>query len=199
MEHAFAHVAHDETGAVVATLRFDLGQNARRFEWLNAGGNTLLVAEVGGPGATLVTDGTGRPIADTDRRAVEVGEPVIHLIGSSAVMRSCVVTGHPAWIIDDYGNQERHLILGCAPELFLHVHLEAAAAIVITEKTRTHATLRTVRRTGQGALIADHAFVQAGERLADVARRCGATLEALRQTNPTSSATPAAGTRLELL
>jgi hypothetical protein len=199
IERAFAHVAHDDAGSVVATLRCVLGQNARRFEWLDAAGNTLLVAEIGGPGATLVTGGTGRPIAETDQRAVEVDEPVVHLIGSSAVMRSCVVTGHPAWIIDDYGNQERHLVLGCASGLFLHVHLDAAAAIVITEKTRDHATLRTIRRTAEGGLIADRALVQAGERLADVARRCGVTPEALRRANPMLSDAPATGTLIELL
>jgi hypothetical protein len=196
IERAFAHVAHDDAGSVVATLRCVLGQNARRFEWLDAAGNTLLVAEIGGSSATLVVDGTGRPIPDGDPRT---SAPALRLIGSSAVMRSCTVAGHPAWIIDDYGNQERHLVLGCASGLFLHVHLDAAAAIVITEKTRDHATLRTIRRTAEGGLIADRALVQAGERLADVARRCGVTPEALRRANPMLSDAPATGTLIELL
>lgn len=198
-EHAFDHVVRTDTGSKVATVRGLPGGNTTRVEWRDASGGLLLVARIDGPGATRVLDAAGQDVACSDPRGSDAVQPAIRVIGTSVVVRSCEVAGHPAWIIDDYGNRERHFVFGCTSELFLHAHLDADGSITLAEKTRTHATLRTtVRRAGNGALVADQAVVQPGETLEQVARRCGTTADALRTIDPNLSDLPAAGTQVRL-
>lgn len=191
--HAFDHVVRTAAGNVVTTLRCVRDEDTMHLEWRNAENDRLLLARIEGPGATRVLDAAGQDVPDTAPRGNDSAPPAIRLTGSSVVMRACEVAGHPAWIIDDYGNRERHFVFGCAAALFLHTHLGADGSLTITEKTRTHATLRTLCRARSGALLADRAVVQAGERLEHLARRCGTTADALRAANPTLPDAPAAG------
>lgn len=170
---------------------------------MDAAGAPIFAAHVSGLAATRIFDAAGREIPPAPGRyEATAADPAIRMLGSSAVMMSCEVSGHPAWIVDDYGNRSRHLIFGCAPDLFLHVHLDARGSVTVTEKTREHATLRTVRRDATGALLADEALVQPGEDLDDVARRCGQTTDALLAANAALSAgsagSAAAGTLVRL-
>ena len=69
----------------------------------------------------------------------------------------------------------------------------------MTEKSREHATLRSVRRDATGVLLADEATVQPGEALDDVARRCGvATAVLLAANSAIAAGFPVAGTRVRL-
>lgn len=192
---AFPHVVRDARGAGVGMLRYARSGHDARFEWLDASGLLVLVAQARGPGATRISDAAGRDVPLADRSA---REPAIHPIGSSAVMRSYEVDGRPVWIVDDYENRSRHLVLGCAPDRFLHVHLDAQGTVILTEKTREHETLRTLRRDAAGALLEDEARVQPGETLEDVARRCGVAADALRAESDLPSASPTPGTLVRL-
>ncbi len=69
----------------------------------------------------------------------------------------------------------------------------------MTEKSREHATLRSVRRDATGVLLADEATVQPGEALDDVGRRCGvATAVLLAANSAIAAGFPVAGTRVRL-
>jgi hypothetical protein len=200
--HLFLHPLRSASGALLATVRYvNLGHDSARFEWLDAAGALVLAAEVDGPGATRIFDAAGREVLPAaGSREGSPAEPTIRVLGSSAVMRSCQVAGRPAWIIDDYANQSRHFVCGCAPDRFLHVQVDACGTVTVTEKTGGHATLRTVRRAATGALLADEALVQPGEDLDEVARRCGQTTDALLAANAALSvgSAAAAGTLVRL-
>lgn len=200
MNHpSFRHTFRLASGAPVATLRCVSSAGAMRLEWLGAAQEPVLLAQVGGPGATRLLDAAGRDIPCADPWGpAPPAEPSVRSIGSGGVMRSCEVAGHPAWIIDDYGNRTRHFVFGCTPERFLHVHLDAHGNTTMMEKTREHATLRTIRRDANGVLLADEAFVQPGEALEDIARRSGVTLDALRAANMNLPVSPPAGTLVRL-
>ena len=204
-ELGFPHPLRSANGTLLFTLRYvSGGESSARFELLDAAGALVFAAHIPGLGATRIFDAAGREIPPDESLVNGThervpAEPGIRALGSSTVMRSCNVAGHPAWIVDDYGNRSRHLIFGCAPDLFLHVHLDARGTVTVTEKTREHATLRTVRRDATGALLADEALVQPGEDLDDVARRCGQTTDALLAANAALAVgSAAAGTLVRL-
>lgn len=145
----------------------------------------VLAAHVCGPKATRIVDAAGRDIPPAaGRQDLLPADLAMRPIGSSTVMMSCEVNGHPAWVIDDYANRVRHFIIGCTPDLFLHVNLDDGGTVTLTEKTREHATLRSVRRDATGSLLADEATVQTGEDVDDVARRCGVASADLLTANP---------------
>jgi hypothetical protein len=182
-EHTFLHTVRTANGVVVATLRWVRNEGATRCEWRDGSGALVLIARVDGLGSTQVLDSGGREIAGSDCRADQPKEPTVRLIGSSGVVWSRQVDGHPLWIVEDYGNSSRHFVFGCGPDCFLHAHLDARGAVTLTEKSHEHATRRTVRRNTTGALLTDEAVVQPGESVEDIARRCGLAPDALRAGN----------------
>lgn len=129
------------SGEVLASLRISRsGDGGCQSDFFDSAGRLLLRAIVDGPGATRASDGAGRelPLSQTDRttlaESVQPPDPGIRPIGDGMIMISCEVDGHLAWIIDDYLNRARHIILGCSADRFLHVHLDALGATSITEK-----------------------------------------------------------------
>jgi hypothetical protein len=196
----FLHRLRNDRGALLATLRYETaGESTGRFELLDAGGAVVLAAEVGSLATTRILDGAKQDIPCGADTVAHLPEPAIRLIGSSTVMRSCQLAGHPVWILEDYENQTRHLIFGWTEDLFLHAHLDACGTVTVVEKTREHATLRTVRRSATGALLADEAVVQPGEEVDDLARRCGLSTDDLLATNgELRDGAPLAGTIVPL-
>jgi hypothetical protein len=185
-ELPFLHSVRNAGGVPLAALRYaSKGGSFTRFEFLNATGALFLAVHVGGPEATRIVDSAGRDIpAAAGCHELLPADPAMRTIGSSTVMMSCEVNGYPAWIIDDYENRVRHFIIGCTPDLFLHVNLDDRGTVTLTEKTHEHATLRSVRRDATGTLLADEATVQTGEHVDDVARRCGVSSAHLLTANP---------------
>lgn len=197
-QSTFVHVVRADTGSVVSTLRCMRDANTTHLEWRDAGDDFLLVAHVIEPGATRLLDGAGQDLPIAAPRANEPAEPAVRVIGSNTVMRSWEVAGHPAWVIDDYGNRERHFVFGCTPELFLHLHLGVDGSTITTEKTSAHTTLRVAHRATSGALIADQAVVQPGEQIEAIALRCGTSAAALLAANPALPDAPGEGTQIRL-
>lgn len=196
----FLYPVRTASGAQVATLRYEAHDaTSARFEWLDDAGALVLDARIGGPGATRLFDAAGRELPVAGAHAASPAAAAMQAVASSAVMRSCHPGGRPAWIIDDYENRSRHLIFGCAPDLFLNVHLDHRGTLTVTEKTRCHATLRCVRRDATAALLEDEATVQPGEDLADIARRCGVSIATLLAANTAlAGGPPAAGTVVKI-